>query len=43
MSNRELLREGLEKFGITTNDKILNDFSIYREILVEWKMKEKFI
>ena len=39
MSNRELLREGLEKFGITTTDKILNDFSIYREILVEWNQK----
>ena len=32
MSNRELLREGLEKFGVTTTDKVLNDFSIYREM-----------
>ncbi len=39
MNNRELLKEGLDKFGIATNDKILNDFSIYREILVEWNQK----
>lgn len=39
MNNKELLRKGLEDLGITATDKILSDFSIYREILVEWNQK----
>ncbi len=39
MSNRELLKNGLEKFGINATEDMLNDFSIYREILVEWNQK----
>ena len=39
MSNREILRQGLEKLGIDVNDKILDNFNIYREILVDWNQK----
>lgn len=36
MNNRELLKNGIEEFGITPNDEMLNNLKIYREILVEW-------
>lgn len=39
MTNRELLREGLENLGIKVNDKMLDNFNIYREILVDWNQK----
>lgn len=39
MTNRELLREGLEDLGIKVNDKMLYNFNIYREILVDWNQK----
>ena len=39
MSNRDILKNGLENLGITVDDKMLNDFNIYREILVDWNQK----
>ena len=39
MTNRELLRKGLEDLGIKVNDKMLDNFNIYREILVDWNQK----
>ena len=39
MSNRDILKNGLEDLGISVDDKILNDFNIYREILVDWNQK----
>ncbi|CEH36051.1 16S rRNA (guanine(527)-N(7))-methyltransferase RsmG [Romboutsia lituseburensis] len=39
MTNRELLRKGLEDLGIKANDKMLDNFNIYREILVDWNQK----
>lgn len=39
MNNREILRQGLEKLGLNSDDKIINNFSIYREILVDWNQK----
>ena len=39
MSNRQILKEGLEKFNIDATDRVLDDFSIYREILVDWNQK----
>lgn len=39
MNNRDILKKGLEDLGIPTSDKILNDFKIYREILVDWNQK----
>ncbi|MGL6105678.1 16S rRNA (guanine(527)-N(7))-methyltransferase RsmG [Romboutsia sp.] len=39
MDNREMLKKGLEDLGIDTNDKMLEDFKIYREILVDWNQK----
>lgn len=39
MTNRELLRKGLEDLGIKVNNKMLDNFNIYREILVDWNQK----
>ena len=39
MSNRQLLKDGLEKFDIEVTDNILDEFSIYREILVDWNQR----
>lgn len=36
MNNREILKKGIEDLGIITNDEMLNNLKIYREILVEW-------
>lgn len=36
MNNREILKKGIEELGISTNDEMLNNLKIYREILVEW-------
>ena len=30
MNNRDILKNGLEDLGIAVDDKILNDFNIYR-------------
>lgn len=39
MNNTEMLRQGLKDFGIDPSDKMLNDFKVYREILVDWNQK----
>ena len=39
MNNREILKSGLENFGIEVTDEILDNFRIYREILVDWNQK----
>lgn len=39
MSNRDLLKQGLKDLSIEPTDKILNDFKVYREILVDWNQK----
>ncbi|MCR1955054.1 16S rRNA (guanine(527)-N(7))-methyltransferase RsmG [Clostridioides mangenotii] len=39
MNNRDLLKSGLKEFGIDTDDSMLDKFSNYREILVEWNQK----
>lgn len=39
MNNTEMLRQGLKNFGIEPSDKMLNDFKVYREILVDWNQK----
>ena len=39
MSNKDILKNGLENLGIAVDDKMLNDFNIYREILVDWNQK----
>ena len=37
--SKEILKDGLLNFGINPDDKMLNDFKIYREILVDWNQK----
>ncbi|MDK2564538.1 16S rRNA (guanine(527)-N(7))-methyltransferase RsmG [Romboutsia sedimentorum] len=39
MNNRDILKKGLEDLGITASNKVLNNFNIYREILVDWNQK----
>ena len=39
MSNIDILRQGIEYFGIEASDKMLADFQKYKEILVEWNQK----
>lgn len=39
MRNKEILRQGIENLGINATEKILNDFKIYRDILVDWNQK----
>lgn len=39
MSNIEILRNGIEDFGIEASDKMLTDFQKYKEVLVEWNQK----
>lgn len=39
MNNTEMLIQGLKDFGIEPSDKMLNDFKVYREILVDWNQK----
>lgn len=36
MNNIELLKKGIEDLGIVSNDKMLDNLKIYREILVDW-------
>lgn len=39
MENKDILRKGIEELGISVNDKILQDFKVYREVLVDWNQK----
>lgn len=39
MNNKEILKNGIAKLGIDASDKVLEDFRIYREILVDWNQK----
>ena len=39
MSNIDILRQGIEDFGIEASDKMLADFQKYKDILVEWNQK----
>lgn len=39
MSNIDILKQGIEDFGIETNEKMLEDFEEYKELLVEWNQK----
>ena len=39
MTNKELLKKGITDFNIDVDEKMIDDFSIYREILVEWNQK----
>lgn len=39
MNNRDILKKGIEDLGIKTSDKMLENFKIYREILVDWNQK----
>lgn len=39
MSNKDILKNGLEDLGIDVNDEMLEQFKIYREILVDWNQK----
>ena len=39
MINKELLKKGITEFNIDVDEKMIDDFSIYREILVEWNQK----
>lgn len=39
MSNKDILKNGLEDLGIDVNDEMLDQFKIYREILVDWNQK----
>lgn len=39
MENKDILRKGIEELGISVNDKILQNFKVYREVLVDWNQK----
>lgn len=39
MNNKELLKKGLSDFNIDVDDKMVDDFSKYRDILIEWNQK----
>lgn len=39
MNNKELLKKGLSNFNIDADDKMVDDFSKYRDILIEWNQK----
>lgn len=39
MTNVDILKQGIENFGIKTNQKMISDFQNYKEILVEWNQK----
>ena len=42
MNNEEILRQGINGFGIEANDQMINDLKTYREILVDWNQKMNF-
>jgi len=37
--NKDILRNGIKDFGVEPNEKMIEDFSKYREVLVEWNQK----
>lgn len=39
MTNKEILKKGIIDFNIDADEKMINDFSVYREILVDWNQK----
>ena len=39
MNNEEILRQGINGFGIEANDQMIDDLKTYREILVDWNQK----
>ncbi|MGL5695303.1 MAG: 16S rRNA (guanine(527)-N(7))-methyltransferase RsmG [Peptostreptococcaceae bacterium] len=39
MTNEEILRQGIQDFGIEVDDKMIDDLKVYREILVDWNQK----
>ena len=39
MSNIDILKKGIEDFGLEANEKVLSDFQKYKELLVEWNQK----
>lgn len=39
MSNIDILKKGIEDFGLEANEKVLSDFQEYKELLVEWNQK----
>ena len=39
MSNLDILKQGIEDFGLEANETVLNNFQKYRELLVEWNQK----
>lgn len=39
MSNIDILKKGIEDFGLEASEKVLNDFQEYKELLVEWNQK----
>ncbi|MCI6737305.1 MAG: 16S rRNA (guanine(527)-N(7))-methyltransferase RsmG [Intestinibacter sp.] len=39
MSNIDMLKKGIEDFGLEANEKVLSDFQKYKELLVEWNQK----
>ena len=39
MNNEEILRQGINGFGIEASDQMINDLKTYREILVDWNQK----
>ena len=39
MTNIEILENGIKDFGLSADEKTLNAFKTYREILVEWNQK----
>lgn len=39
MSNLDILKQGIEDFGLEANETVLNNFQKYRELLVQWNQK----
>lgn len=39
MNNIDILKKGIEDFGLEVNEKVLSDFQEYKELLVEWNQK----
>lgn len=39
MNNLDILKQGIEYFGLDANEIVLNNFKKYRELLVQWNQK----
>ncbi len=39
MSNLDILKQGIQDFGLEANETVLNNFQKYRELLVQWNQK----